>query len=217
VKLSDLRSLLFKNLDAAAHEAATSPLNLKAKPTEGQIEAGNYPKGHIRFAGLDVTIENPSGSIRRPEWPTMQAHYGYIKGTEGSDGEQVDVFIRPSTTVDWSGTAFIIDQVDAQGVYDEHKVMLGYDDESSAVKAYLAHYPKGWKLGTVTPMTVDELKAWLEGDTTGPLAKDGVGAASGGWSQSSSATSGITAYGMIRREESKHKKDRTKLIPAKKG
>lgn len=34
-------------------------------PTEKQKEAGNYKKGHIKVDGLDVTIEQPKGSIRR--------------------------------------------------------------------------------------------------------------------------------------------------------
>ena len=70
---------------AAAHEAATSQRNDLAAPTEAQIEAGNYKKGHVRINGLDISIENPAGSKRRPEWPALQNHYGYIKGTIGKD------------------------------------------------------------------------------------------------------------------------------------
>ena len=80
--------------DLAAHEAATSPHNDLAEPTEGQKEAGNYAKGHVRIGGLDVSIENPAGSERsgvgrdgKPWSTTMEAHYGYIRGSEGRDGE----------------------------------------------------------------------------------------------------------------------------------
>ena len=72
----------------------------------------------------------------------MQAHYGYIKRSDGADGDEVDVFICPSTDEAWAGKAYVIDQVDAGGAFDEHKVMLGYDDESSAVRAYLAQLPE---------------------------------------------------------------------------
>jgi hypothetical protein len=201
-RLVDLRALLKQDLDHAAHDAATSPHNLKTPPTEAQAKAGNYPKGHVRFAGLDVSIENPAGSKRKPEWPTMQAHYGYVKGTEGADGDHVDVFLRPATPVDWDGTAYVIDQVGADGSFDEHKIMLGYDSQEQAEKSYLSHYPAGWKLGPVTAMSLDELKAWLEGDTTGPLKKEDGGASTTttGHMQSDSATSGITAYGNSKRQ-----------------
>ena len=172
-------------------------------PTEGQRQAGNYKKGAIKFAGMNISIENPAGSKRRPEWPPMNAHYGYVRGTEGADGDQVDCFLRPSTPVDWDGTAYVIDQAGPDGSFDEHKIMLGYDNQDQAVNSYLSHYPKGWKLGPVTAMSLDELRDWLSGDTTGPLAKDEGGSAPAtstttGHVQSSSPTSGITAYGMIR-------------------
>jgi len=166
-----LCALVCKNLDAAAHSAATSPLNLRPSPTEGQRSVGNYKKGHVRFAGLDVAIENPAGSYRRPEWPPMQAHYGYIKGTEGKDGDHVDCFMRPATPIDWRGDAYVINQLDASGVFDEHKVMLGYDDQRSAEKAYLAHYPRGWRLGPVAVMSLSRLREWLAGDTLEPVLK----------------------------------------------
>lgn len=52
------------SIDEAAHEAATSEVNDKPLPTEAQIEAGNYAKGHVRLHGLDISIENPKGSFR---------------------------------------------------------------------------------------------------------------------------------------------------------
>lgn len=75
------------SIDAAAHEAATSPLNSIPDPTQAQIEAGNYKKGHVNLHGLDISIENPAGSTRRGVdengrgWETkLSHHYGYIKG-----------------------------------------------------------------------------------------------------------------------------------------
>lgn len=74
------------DLDAAAHAAATSPTNDLPEPTPPQKEAGNYQKGHIRIAGLDISIENPQGSKRsgvdrggKPWSVTMKSHYGYIR------------------------------------------------------------------------------------------------------------------------------------------
>lgn len=156
-------------IDAAAHEAATSPKNDLPAPTDAQKDAGNYKLGHATVDGLNISIENPAGTKRRPEWPTLKSHYGYLKRTEGGDGEHIDVFIRPGTET--SPKVFVVDQVNTDGTFDEHKVMMGWKSQAGARLSYLENYTKGWKVGTITPMTMDEFKQWLaEGDTTKPAA-----------------------------------------------
>lgn len=166
-------------VDEAAHAAQTSPLAGAVEPTDAQKEAGNYRKGHARIAGLDISIENPEGSERRgtgpggKPWVTrMAGHYGYVRRTEGADGEQVDVFLKPGTAEDYSGPVFVVDQVDPKtGKFDEHKVMVGYGSQKEAEKAYKASYSRGWKgMGRVTPMDMPAFKEWLKGDTTKPAA-----------------------------------------------
>jgi hypothetical protein len=156
-------------VDTAAHEAAPSPTNDTPKPTEAQIEAGNYKKGHINVAGLDITIENPQGSVRSGtgadgnEWSvTMNHHYGYMLGSEGNDGDQIDTYVNPGMPEDWEGDVTIIDQLDDQGNFDEHKVMLGWEDSEDAVEAYLSNYEEGWdRLDAVlTTIPMDEFKEW---------------------------------------------------------
>ncbi len=163
-------------IDDAAHQAATSPLNNLPEPTEAQKEAGNYAKGHIRLQGLEITVENPRGSDRtgkRPdgsEWRhTMSDHYGYIRRTNGADGEQIDVYVGPAPD---SPRVFVVDQIDQQtGRFDEHKAMLGFPDEATAVAAYSSNFDPGWQVGPVRAMAVDEFKTWLaEGDTAKPVA-----------------------------------------------
>lgn len=193
---------LLKNVDAAAHSAATSDLNLLRAPTKAQAEAGNYRKGHTMVSGLRIAIENPAGSRRRADWPPMVAHYGYVKGTEGADGDHVDVFLRPAISDDWVGTVYVVDQCDADGDFDEHKCLLGYDSQREATQAYLAHYPKGWRLGAVTALSLADFKAWLKTDTTQPIGK--------AFTQSTSATSGLTAYGSA---PATRKRRRVRLLP----
>jgi len=145
----------------AAHEAATSQRNDLDAPTEAQIEAGNYKKGHVRINGLDISIENPAGSKRRPEWPALKNHYGYLKGTVGADKDHVDVFLTDRAT-DPSLPVFVVDQVYRDGTFDEHKVVLGADNETAARQTYLDNYAKGWTgLGAITQMTQDQFKAWV--------------------------------------------------------
>lgn len=161
--------------------AAESSLNARVKaaeaevntaPTPGQKEAGNYKKGHVQIGTFDVTIEQPVGSVRRgidangKEWATtMQNTYGYIRGTEGVDGDHIDVFL--STDIDaWNGRrVVIVDQYNPDGSFDEHKVMLGFNDKSDAVSAYLANYEKGWEKGrrlVFSTAALEDFEKWIE-------------------------------------------------------
>ena len=72
------------------------------QPSEAQIKAGNYPKGHVYAHGMRISIENPADSVRsgvgkdgEPWDSRMQHDYGYIRGTEGADGDHMDVFLGP--------------------------------------------------------------------------------------------------------------------------
>lgn len=135
-------------------------------PTEAQKEAGNYKKGHVRIDGYDVTIENPKGSVRRgtdasgKQWEQeMHNTYGYIRGTEGVDGDHIDVFFSEDPS---QGDVFVVDQVNKDGSFDEHKVMYGFPDIESARKAYLSNYEDGWQgLGAITPVSKEEFKKWI--------------------------------------------------------
>jgi phospholipid N-methyltransferase len=163
-------------VDEAAHQAATSPTNELPTPSVAQKEAGNYQKGHTKIGGLDVSIENPAGSRRRPAWPMLKDHYGYVRGTIGYDKDHVDVFVKPGTPEEWNGTAYVVNQNKADGKFDEHKVMLGFDSEDAARKAYLSNYSKGWKgLASIAAMSMDEFKSWATdktdaGPNGGPVA-----------------------------------------------
>ncbi|MGE0383403.1 MAG: PLxRFG domain-containing protein [Gammaproteobacteria bacterium] len=168
-------------IDRAAHEAATSPKNDLPEPTAAQKEAGNYKKAHVRIAGMDVSIENPAGSHRRPEWPEMKAHYGYVRGTVGHDKDHLDVFVKPGTVEDYVGPVFVVNQAKEDGIgFDEHKVMIGYPDEAAARAAYLENYTPGWKgLKSVVPMDMDQFKAWAyDQSQKGPRGGELAGGAS---------------------------------------
>lgn len=147
-------------------------------PTEKQKEAGNYKKGHIKVDGLDVTIEQPKGSIRRGtdangnKWKSeMHNTYGYIKGTESVDGDHIDIFLSDNPA---EGNVYVVDQVNKDGSFDEHKVMYGFADMESAEKAYLSNYEKGWQgLGSITGVSKEDFKKWVDSSKrkTKPFAK----------------------------------------------
>lgn len=143
----------------------------ETNPSDAQKESGNYKKGHIKFGGYDYTIENPKGSTRSgkdaegKEWKvTMHDTYGYIRGKFGKDGDHLDMFINDKADLDnWNGDVFVVDQVNPDGSFDEHKVMYGYDSMNDAEKAYLANYSKGWQgLGNITGASKEEFDKWLD-------------------------------------------------------
>lgn len=139
-------------------------------PTEGQKEAGNYKMGHVKVDGMDITIENPKGSVRSgkdangKDWSvTMNNTYGYIRGTRGVDGDHIDIFLSDNPE---SGNVYVIDQVDQQtGMYDESKVMYGFNSIDEAKDAYLSNYEEGWKVGVISEVSKEEFKKWIESST----------------------------------------------------
>ena len=173
----DTNYVIFKPEDMKIIEHTKFSLRLKSaidetetNPSDAQKESGNYKKGHIKFGGYDYTIENPKGSIRSgkdangKEWKvTMHDTYGYIRGKFGKDGDHLDMFINDKADLDnWNGDVFVVDQVNPDGSFDEHKVMYGYDSMNDAEKAYLANYSKGWQgLGNITGASKEEFDKWL--------------------------------------------------------
>ncbi len=145
-------------------------LKVNTNPSEAQKEAGNYKKGHIKINGFDVTIEQPVGSVRSgkdasgKEWSqVMNNTYGYIRGTEGVDGDHIDVFLGPDMSSDM---VYVVDQVNTDGSFDEHKVMMGFPSLEDARSAYLSNYEEGWQgLGNITGVTLDEFKKWIDSST----------------------------------------------------
>lgn len=156
-----------QNRSAVQDALAAAEQETNTDPTEGQKAAGNYKKGHFKIDGYDVTIEIPKGSVRRgtdssgKQWEhEMHNTYGYIRGTEGVDGDHIDVFFSEDPS---QGDVFVVDQVNKDGSFDEHKVMYGFPDIESARKAYLSNYEDGWQgLGAITPVSKEEFKKWID-------------------------------------------------------
>lgn len=157
-----------KSISAKVKEASA---DVNTEPTEAQREAGNYKKGHVQVGAFDITIEQPEGSIRRgtdaagKQWESkMHNTYGYFRGTEGVDGDHIDVFLSNDIDV-WNGAqVFVVDQYNPDGTFDEHKVMLGFNDASDAKNNYLANYKKGWENGRridVSAVSLADFEKWI--------------------------------------------------------
>ena len=158
-----------QNAPTIGEQIQAAEAEVNTNPTEAQKEAGNYKKGHVQIGTFNVTIEQPKGSVRSgvdkggKKWEVeMQNTYGYIRGTEGVDGDHIDVFL--SDDIDgWDGhKVFVVDQRNADGSFDEHKVMLGFNDINEAEEAYLSNYEQGWQgLGAITGVSIEEFEKWI--------------------------------------------------------
>ena len=169
---------------SAKIEAASAEVN--TDPTEAQKEAGNYKKGHVQVGTFDITIEQPQGSVRKgtdadgKQWESkMNNTYGYIRGAVGVDGDHIDVFL--SNDIDgWNGRkVFVVDQYNPDGSFDEHKVMLGFNDQDEAKGDYLANYEQGWENGRridITGVNLEDFEKWIESSKrkTKPFAEYAV-------------------------------------------
>lgn len=160
-----------------AHGGRVVHANINHAPTEAQKKAGNYAKEHVSIHGLNITIENARGAKRRgfdkdgkPWEAVLPAHYGYLKRTEGADGDHVDVYLGPHMR---SPHVFMVDQLDhTTGKFDEHKVLIGFGSAAQAVNCYKRGFSDGKgqaRIGAVHQMTVPQFKEWIShGDTKKP-------------------------------------------------
>jgi 5'(3')-deoxyribonucleotidase len=142
-------------------------MDVEAEPSKKQKQSGNYRKGKIQFKGLDIRIENVPGSIRfgfdftGRKWVSrMKNYYGYITGTEGADYDPVDVFIGPRLN---ASRVFVINQ-GKNGMFDEVKCMLGFEDVESAKQAYLSNYQKGQEknIMSIVQSNTRKLREWVK-------------------------------------------------------
>ena len=174
-QFGDLQEVV-RHLDGAEQPLSakikTASADVNTEPTEAQKEVGNYKKGHVQVGTFDITIEQPQGSVRKgtdangKQWESkMHNTYGYFRGTEGVDGDHIDVFL--SNDIDgWNGRkVYVVDQYNPDGTFDEHKVMLGFNDMDEAKSDYLANYEKGWEDGrriVVSTTNLEYFEKWID-------------------------------------------------------
>lgn len=133
-------------------------------------------EGFIEFQGIGITVENRAGSTRRGtdpdghEWETKMVYpYGYVRLTDGVDGDEVDVYVGPHEE---SPFVYVIHQNDPDtGEYDEDKVMLGFLDPDSAKEAYLLHYDRPDFFGTMDVLSIETFKEQLSNQSGEVITK----------------------------------------------
>ena len=127
------------------------------------------------FDGLPIVIEYLEGDTRTKTSTTgfvikgiMPAAYGRILGTTDAHGEEIDMYLAAmaSHNVD----VYVVDQIDPKtGIFDEHKVMLGFTSCDEAEHVYKQVFADGSgekRLGALTCFTLEAFKTWLAVDGT---------------------------------------------------
>ena len=125
--------------------------------------SGHKLQGRTTFQGMNISIENKKGSIRRGtdsdghKWAIkMHYDYGYIRGTEGADGDHVDCYLGGN---EGAKKVYIIHQkIPGTDKYDEDKCMLGFDTLEEAKAAYLKQYDTPGFFGGVDTVAVEVFK-----------------------------------------------------------
>lgn len=149
-------------------EAAGRAIDRKLKTAGkyGKNSAGFDLQGREKFQGLTVDIENRKGSVRKgtnddgTEWKTkFKVPYGYIKGTKGADGDEIDAYVGPDKE---APNAHIVRQKKEDGSFDEDTVMLGFKNKSTAKKAILQHYDDPKYVGKVDTVPMERLKKMVD-------------------------------------------------------
>lgn len=128
--------------------------------------SGHKLQDRTSWNGLKISIENKKGSVRRGvdkdghQWATkMHFDYGYIRGSEGTDGDHVDCYLGDNMD---AKKVYIVHQNDpVTHKYDEDKCMLGFDTLEDAKKAYLMQYDRPGFLGKIDTMDFDEFKEFI--------------------------------------------------------
>ncbi len=176
------RAVAIDNILRQQAERAGAESDPEPNPTEDQIKAGNYRKKHMTVSGIGVTIENVAGSTRSGVAPDgtkwsckIPADYGYIKRTEGADGDHVDCYIGDDNMED-EDPVHIINQQHIEGKdagkFDEHKCMIGWPTEADARKVYVSGFDDGKgedRIHSVHTVPFAAFKRWVfAGDTTVP-------------------------------------------------
>jgi hypothetical protein len=159
---------------------------ISAKRYRRSISAAFKLQGTMTYQGLPICIENKKGTIRKGVEPNgkpwsikMPFSYGYVDGTKGVDGDEVDVFIGPNPQ---ATHVFIVHQKQnkpGKAKYDEDKCFLGWDSADEAKKAYHSAYNNVNLFHSMTMMSIDEFKEKL-GTFTGKKLHASLAIASGG-------------------------------------
>jgi hypothetical protein len=139
----------------------------KATDADGASAANGATESIRETHGLRTRVETPVGRLRSGFTPdgrawsvTMPAHYGFIDGILGADGDSLDCYIGTDPE---SATVWVVDQHDIDGTgFDEHKVFLSFANQAEALETYmLGHHLSRKTYAAITEFTMAAFKKWM--------------------------------------------------------
>lgn len=153
----------------SANEALGRTLGRYRKQAEGRLgalEAGGFDAAlesdaPWEFQGLLIDIENLRGSVRHGanHHTRMTAPYGYIRNTEGADGDEVDCFVGPVLSAPY---VYVIHTRNPEtGDYDEDKVILGVESVAQAKELFEENYDRPGFFESMEKMKMEDFKRKL--------------------------------------------------------
>lgn len=126
----------------------------------------------LNYKGIDIRIEYEKGE-RKPESNTfstdieygypMYADYGYIEGTIGADGEDLDVYVGPNRDSDEVFIATLLKKSDEDGErdIDEWKILLGFSSYEEAQEFMMLQYGS-WMCGIIYRSSLEDVNLTAE-------------------------------------------------------
>jgi hypothetical protein len=164
--LRDIRNRLFgASAPGAGLQAGPAPLPVRGeslrRTLRGVLRENGEVVKNIDFQGLEISIDRPKGFVQTGTnqggegWEREYLFdYGFIKGTEGGDGEDLDVFVGPDAD---ATEVYLVTQNHSDGTFDEYKAFVGFSSEDEALMAYEAHIPTDY-FDSITAIPLGALK-----------------------------------------------------------
>ena len=124
----------------------------------------------VNTPNIEIVLEYLAGQVRRKVRQNgqevtnvMPVPYGRISRTTDIHGEDLDIYVN---SIDYNPDAqvYIIDQVGINGLFDEHKVMFGFNSVEEAIRIYQSVVRPGIapvKIGAVSGMNQEEFFSWI--------------------------------------------------------
>lgn len=171
-------------LEGAAYESANEALGRtlaryrkQAEGRPGALEVGGFDAAlesdkPWEFQGLLIDIENLRGSVRHgaSHHTRMTAPYGYIRNTEGADGDEVDCFVGPVLSAPY---VYVVHTKNPEtGSYDEDKVILGMESAAQAKELFEENYDRPGFFESMEKMKMEDFKRKLKTLRGRKIAKD---------------------------------------------
>ena len=93
----------------------------------------------IQLFGMPIVVETKKGEKRFPKDDPFPAQYGFIASHLSKEGTELDVIIGDDLT---ANKAFVFNHYGDDGLFEEHKVCLGFESVEKAKEIYESYYKK---------------------------------------------------------------------------